>query len=185
MRLRTSFSDFTWGMVKRAWALIPALLLDPFDLYGRLFDVEWDVPLWLMWALFGFGLFVAAWLTYREVWIRVQPNRRLDLLMDRDRGKNLEIFFSKVLTTRVAIIHQEIPNEAETVEGMRAEMVAPWLDDVYSHLTDQERAAFDRGSTKSPGEVGSFLTIEQLGYFVNRRMERLRSICEAALLGGD
>ena len=63
-------------MVKRVWALIPALLLDPFDLYERLFGVNWNPPLWLMWTIFGVGLFVAAWLTYREIWVDPAADRQ-------------------------------------------------------------------------------------------------------------
>ena len=47
--------------------LLPALLLDPFDLAERLFKVNYDVPQWLAWVLAGFGIFIAMLLTYHEL----------------------------------------------------------------------------------------------------------------------
>lgn len=64
----------TLGIGKRAYWLLPVLILDPFDLLEALFDVHYDPPQWAVWALFGLGLFVASGITYNEA--RTQSKRR-------------------------------------------------------------------------------------------------------------
>lgn len=57
---------FTWGILRRFYWMLPTLLVDPFDLLKTLFGVEYNPPTWIVWAVFSFGLFLAACLAYHE-----------------------------------------------------------------------------------------------------------------------
>lgn len=56
-----------FGILKRIYWLLPALLLDPFDLAERLFKVNYDMPQWGAWVLASLGVFVTIVLTYHEL----------------------------------------------------------------------------------------------------------------------
>lgn len=62
-----SMGLFLWGIIKRWYLLLPTIMLDPFDIVGRVFNVTYNPPQWLVWTLFWGGLFLAAWLTYNEI----------------------------------------------------------------------------------------------------------------------
>jgi hypothetical protein len=66
-----AFRDFVVGVAKRFYAFLPAILLDPFDIYQRLKPETWpdyDMPDWMAWTAFGFALFWAVFATFFEVW---------------------------------------------------------------------------------------------------------------------
>lgn len=67
MELLRSLAFFARGILKRIYWLLPALLLDPFDLARTLFGISYDAPLWMIWLLVGTGLFIAGALTYHEL----------------------------------------------------------------------------------------------------------------------
>lgn len=54
------------GVLKRAWAFLPALVLDPFDVVAKLTNDEIDTPMWVTWTLFMVASFVAVYLTYHD-----------------------------------------------------------------------------------------------------------------------
>jgi len=58
---------FVCGTLKRIQWYLPPLLLDPFDAVERLFGINYPVPQWLAWALFGMGWFMAFVMTYHEM----------------------------------------------------------------------------------------------------------------------
>lgn len=62
-----SFVEFTLGVAKRIYWILPALVLDPFDLAERFFKVNYEVPQPLSWILFGIGLFIASYLTHHAL----------------------------------------------------------------------------------------------------------------------
>jgi len=67
------------GVCKRAVWIIPPLVLDPFDITGRVFDMDWIVPQWIAIALFIIGWIIAIALTYHD--IRMQAiNMGVELL---------------------------------------------------------------------------------------------------------
>ncbi len=70
MELFKSLRLFVIGIVKRLYWILPTMLLDPFDLIERLFNVNYDVPQWAVWSLFAAGLMVAIVLAFHE--LRVQ-----------------------------------------------------------------------------------------------------------------
>jgi len=66
---RSAWSFFC-GVCKRAVWFVPPLVLDPFDIAGRVFNVDWIVPQWVALSLFILGWIIAIILTYHE--LRVQ-----------------------------------------------------------------------------------------------------------------
>jgi len=60
---------YIWGIVKRFYWLLPSLLSDPFDIPERWFNIVYTTPSYLVWVLIGIGLFIASFLTYRELYV--------------------------------------------------------------------------------------------------------------------
>ena len=112
-----SIRVFLWGIIKRVWILIPAFLLDPFDVYNRYINPnlpeQWrsgnavDMPSeWFPFVLFSL-LMYAALLTYHELrkdhqtlteQVTRQPNKQAavnELAELRQRG-NVQIFNRRV-----------------------------------------------------------------------------------------
>ncbi len=112
-----SIRVFLWGIIKRVWILIPAFLLDPFDVYNRYINPnlpeQWrsgnavDMPSeWFPFVLFSL-LMYAALLTYHELrkdhqtlaeQVTHQPNKQAavnELAELRQRG-NVQIFNRRV-----------------------------------------------------------------------------------------
>ncbi len=58
---------FILGFLKRIYWTLPTLILDPFDLAERLFNVDYNIPLWAVWSLFALGCMTAFVLTYHEL----------------------------------------------------------------------------------------------------------------------
>ena len=48
-----SLRDFTVGLLKRWYLLVPALALTPLDFINRFTAIEWDPPVGLPWAVVG------------------------------------------------------------------------------------------------------------------------------------
>ena len=67
MSLLTSAVSLLAGIGKRIYWLLPALLLDPFDIVEQLFNVTYEIPMLVAWGLAGGGLFVATVLTFHEL----------------------------------------------------------------------------------------------------------------------
>ena len=67
MEFLHSTSLFVLAVVKRSYFLLPPLLLDPFDLLGTLFGIDYNPPTWVAWGLFSLGLFVAASWAYHDI----------------------------------------------------------------------------------------------------------------------
>ena len=178
MRIWASLRDFAWGIVKRWYVLLPALALDPFDLVERFSEREWDPPLWMMWAIFGFSLFVAAWLTYREIWIDSSINRLVKLLSLRREGERLVGNFREIIQ-----IANNVPKqgEAEAVVAVRDKVVEGWLERVRENLQADELSVFNGDQTS-----GSVLDIDidlvtgfdGLTAHLTERVSRLDDICE-------
>ena len=61
--------SYIFGIIKRLYWLLPSLLADPFDIAERLFNVTYVAPPYLVWILVGLGLFIASFLTYRELYV--------------------------------------------------------------------------------------------------------------------
>jgi hypothetical protein len=55
------------GVLKRIYWILPTLLLNPFDIVERLFNVSYEVPQWAIWSLFAAGWVVAILLAYHEL----------------------------------------------------------------------------------------------------------------------
>jgi len=63
--------------------MLPALLLDPFDFANTLLSVDYSPPTWLAWAIFGFGLSIAAVGAFHEARMSsvaspVNPNQNVE-----------------------------------------------------------------------------------------------------------
>ena len=58
---------FLCGVCKRAAWFIPPLVLDPFDIAGKVFGMSWIVPQWSALSLFVLGWIIAIILTYHEL----------------------------------------------------------------------------------------------------------------------
>lgn len=80
MSFLKSVGYLLWGIIKRLYYVVPALLLDPLDLADRLFEIQYAPPKPLMWSLFGIGLFIAVALTYHELRKRIalQPKNWIE-----------------------------------------------------------------------------------------------------------
>jgi len=98
MEFGRSLGAFVLGILRRFWVWVPALLLDPYDLWARVikpmlptehsFDLPWSVD----WAPFILALLIfwAAFLTYREIWRQAvrepRPNMRFAEIVSRIVG---------------------------------------------------------------------------------------------------
>jgi hypothetical protein len=71
-----SFGLLLWGILKRLYYLIPSLLLDPFDFVERWFKLMYKPPEWLFWVLLAGGLFIATFLAYHELRLRMETKLR-------------------------------------------------------------------------------------------------------------
>jgi hypothetical protein len=75
--LWASTANLLWGVLRRFYYWLTILLLDPFDLAERLLGVTYvPLPNFIIWSLFGFGLFLAVDHTYYEIWQK-QTMRKL------------------------------------------------------------------------------------------------------------
>ena len=83
---------FFCGVLKRAVWYIPPLVLDPFDVAGKVFNMDWIVQQQVALSLFVLGWVIAVILTYHEV--RMQ-NVRLEL--DVTRAGRIGTLTSRVL----------------------------------------------------------------------------------------
>lgn len=73
-QLLISAGELLAGTIRRAYTLIPAALLDPFDVAERLFDVTYQVPNYIIWTAVSIGAFVSVTLAYHDLRM---SNRRL------------------------------------------------------------------------------------------------------------
>jgi hypothetical protein len=76
MELLKSIRLFFWGVIKKLYWLLPTVILDPFDLAKRLFNVNYNVPQWSIWALFVIGWLFAMVLTYHELRMKFILNQK-------------------------------------------------------------------------------------------------------------
>lgn len=67
MELLKSTQFFLWGVIKRIYWVLPTLILDPFDLLEKLFNVNYQMPQWSIWTLFGLGCLIAMVLTFHDL----------------------------------------------------------------------------------------------------------------------
>jgi hypothetical protein len=67
MELLKSLRFLIIGVLKRIYWVLPTLLLNPFDIVERLFNVSYEVPQWTIWVLFAAGWAVAILLSYHEL----------------------------------------------------------------------------------------------------------------------
>jgi len=82
--------EFIWGVLKRAYWFIPALLSKPLDVFGLVAGTKLSIPSNFLPGLLALCFFIAAMLTYHEL-------RRQKLATDRQleeaTRKRLEILF--------------------------------------------------------------------------------------------
>lgn len=88
MELLKSIRFFLWGIIKRVYWILPTLILDPFDLLERLFNVNYQVPQWSIWSLFSLGWFIAMVLTFHEL--------RMNKISSSDDVDNGKVIYSKL-----------------------------------------------------------------------------------------
>lgn len=55
------------GFLKRIYWILPTLILDPFDIAKKLFDINYNVPLIVIWNILAVGCMIAVALTVRDI----------------------------------------------------------------------------------------------------------------------
>lgn len=178
MTLLLSLRDFTIGLLKRWYLLVPALTLTPLAFIDRFTSIEWDPPVGLLWATGGVFFFIAAWLTYREVWVDPQASRLAKLLRLKREGEALVVVFGGVF-----LVGENAPEQgqAKAVASVQDKVLKPWLERVRDNLTAGELNVFD-GDPNS----GSILDIDLdlitefngLAMHMTERVNRIDDICE-------
>lgn len=90
MELLKSIRFFLWGVIKRIYWILPTLILDPFDLAKRVFNINYGMPQWSIWTLFVLGWLIACILTYHELRLKIAASTKLSWIMKyqkEQRGK--------------------------------------------------------------------------------------------------
>jgi hypothetical protein len=77
MELLKSIRLFLWGIIKRIYWILPTLILDPFDLAKRIFNINYNMPQWSVWTLFVLGCLIACILTYHELRLKTVASTQL------------------------------------------------------------------------------------------------------------
>jgi len=67
MKVIQSAFLFILGFLKRIYWILPTLILDPFGLVERFFNINYDIPLVAIWSIFALGCMIAFVLTYNEL----------------------------------------------------------------------------------------------------------------------
>lgn len=67
MEFAASAVSLLWHTSRRVYTLIPALLLDPFDIAERYFGLMYEVPIPVIWGVFSVGVFVAVALAHHDI----------------------------------------------------------------------------------------------------------------------
>ncbi len=67
MQLVQSAGMLFWHSARRIYTLVPAALLDPFDIAERYFGVTYQVATPVIWLVFAAGVFVAVTLAYHDI----------------------------------------------------------------------------------------------------------------------
>ena len=67
MEYLESARAFSWGVVRRFWWMLPAALVDPFDLLNLFWGISYRPNVWVVWPVFSAGLFVAGLLTFHDL----------------------------------------------------------------------------------------------------------------------
>lgn len=180
-----SLRDFSWGLLKRWYFLLPAFALDPFDLLERFTLYEWNPPLWLMWSIFGLSLLIAAWLTYRDIWEDPDSNRLAILLVLRREGERMVQLFE--LTLQLASESDSgLQNEDIAVAALRTGQIKPWMARAMNDMTESEQQLFfgdENSGSVLDIDVDLFTDLAGLGRYLNERVKRLADICEGIKYG--
>ena len=93
MEILTALGQFARGVLRRAYFWLFALLLDPFDLYGRFKPSGWPavtVPTWLFWVVLALLVFWSAFMTSFDLWLR---NRNIAPHANRNVGASEAIAY--------------------------------------------------------------------------------------------
>ena len=67
MEFTKSLHQLIWGVVKKLYLLLPALLAEPFDIAESLFGKDYNPPSLLGYTLLGLGLLIAITWTYHDL----------------------------------------------------------------------------------------------------------------------
>lgn len=91
MELLKSTKLFIWGIIKRIYWVLPTLILDPFDLAKRIFNINYDLPRWSVWTLFVLGWLVAGILTYHELRLKTVASTQLSWIEKYQKEQHGEL----------------------------------------------------------------------------------------------
>ncbi|MBI2979789.1 MAG: hypothetical protein HYY41_03060 [Chloroflexi bacterium] len=129
MELLESIFLFIRGTFKRAQWYLPPLLLDPFDIAEKVFQMKYVIPQWIAWLLFGLGWFLAMALTYHELRVeRVKLEKQLnDKAKKKAARETLAIYLNEG-----QVLKRQCANEKEAPPGDEAyewaHKVEHWLE---------------------------------------------------------
>jgi hypothetical protein len=128
---------FIFKTVTKIYWVLPTLVLDPFDLLKRIFNIDYQPPQWSIWLLFSLGCFTAMLLAYHELRIK-------NLQLSESSG-NWIIDFEKT-KKRLPIIDDYMVNLI--VNGQKGQTVSKKMEltrpsvQYWSGLTEESREKF-------------------------------------------
>ncbi len=135
----------------------------------------------LLWTIFAFSVFVAAWLTYREAWVDSRSNRLGMLLRLKRDGERLVSLFD-VPIQFAADGRFQMGMEEIYVAEFREGFVKPWLERVRDELAAGELNVFDGDQDLSPVlsniDIDLFTDMKGLRAYLAERVTRLDDICQ-------
>ncbi len=106
MELLNSTGLFIWGVIKRIYWVLPTLILDPFDLLEKLFNVNYQMPQWSIWTLFSLGCLIAMVFTFHDLRMKNLSSEE-DLNSEKVIGSKLSNE-ARILLREAAVINGTI-----------------------------------------------------------------------------